>query len=964
MMKEIQLKMIMDALGLNHAEKYLNDINALDENGETLLYLAAKIGAVDLINLLVELGADISLPTGAGWTPVYVAALCHHVDAVAKLVELGASLYTADSDGWTIAHRAARRDDANLICMLSKYHVKIDSTEDISGATPVYFAAESNCKNALIALLDQGVNFEIPNKYSETPLHVATENGFVMIMSILLDHGANHEATNADGKTPLVTAAENDQLEAVTLLVERGANFNASTDLGKTVLYIAANKGHTNIVQYLLQQSDIKMTPTYYSAEALIASELFGDEIKFMKIAQLIEAKLRDGCNIDCIPVLPHEIAEIQGQDEVVGVFQENPLSRTMSASDPYIAEKKVIFTLSQYALVKLSFLLGYYSEDISKLKEGQSMGECNGVTAKWIEACLLGEDEETIFNHYLDRIHRDVLLFKKMTQARENKKQQKELTADESELLSIDDLCKSIGLYQSPGRLPGHPKQFDFDRVSVLMGSEKIKAQGGLAIAYSESGIYTENKMAEYFDRLGQIIEHAGHPPQSVIGIALTTAAHAMGLTYQVNVGWKFLDINFWPARKLVTTREIARRVFLGFNQGKESLYAAFNARVITTADDTNRSQLTMQLELFKKSHVITKEIAERFGNTNLAFLAAMTGDLPTVLKLAEYQVDFNRPTEGTSPLVIAAINGHAHLMPILVNHGANIHAMRNQYTMAMLATISGDANVLSALADLGGDLATPIKDGFTIVHLAAHLGHAHLFPIFETYALNINAVTIHGDTPAHTAAEAGHLNVILELARLHANFDIPDRRGETPIFRAAWFGYTEIVKSLTEHGADYNASIPNGDTPLFYAARNGHFAIVQYLLQQPNIQIKPCLFEISSLRSFVSKHEPELIARMEQFIQTKLQNSEDQTQLSAMPDELASIMGHDEIVRILNEYMGHQAVLLSEIAVPTQIAQPFVENPACFFNASGKLASDLAPVENEVEQQSDGVKLIAQST
>jgi len=950
MMKEIQLKMIMDALGLDHAEKYLNDINALDEDGATLLYLAAKNGAVDLINLLVELGGDINLADEEGWTPVYVAALGRHVDAVAKLVELGASLYTSDINGWTIAHSAARRDDANLIGILSKYHVKIDTTTDSLGATPVYFAAQLNHQNALIALLDQGVNFEIPNKYSETPLHAAAENGFVTIMGILLDRGANREAQDENGKTPLVIAAENNLLEAVKLLVAQGANVNALTDAGKTALYIAASKGHTSIVQYLLQQNDIKMTPIYYSAEALKKNE-GGDENKCIKIAKLIEAKLGVGCNIDCIPVLPHEIAEIQGHDEVVGAFQEPPQSRTMSASDPYIAEKKVIFTLSQYALVKLSFLLGYSPEDISKPKEGQSMGECNGVTAKWIEACLLGDDEETIFNHYLDRIHRDVLLFKKMTQAKENKTQQKELTSDERELLNIANLCKSIRMYQSPRELPGHPNQLDLDRVSVLAGSEKIKALGGLAIAYSEPGIYTEKEMAEYFDRLGQILEHAGYPPQSVIGVALT-AAHVIGLTYQVNVGWKLLDINDWPAKKLGTIREIARRVFLGFNQGRESLYAAFNAMVITTADDKNRPQLTTQLELFKKSHVITKRRAERFSNTNLAFLAAMTGDLPTVLKLAEYQVDFNRPTANRTPLMMAVLYGHAHLMPTLVNHGANIYAMKDGCTIATLATSSGDANVLSALADLGVDLAMPIKDGFTIVHLAALLGHAHLFLLFEKYALNINAVTIHGDTPAHTAAEAGHLNVILELARLHANFDIPDRSGETPICRAAWFGYTEIVKSLTEHGADYNVSIQNGDTPLFYAARNGHCEIVQYLLQQPNIQIKPCLFEISSLRSFVSKHEPALIARMEQFIQTKLQNSEGQTQLSAMPDELASIMGHDEIVRILNEYKERQIVLPLEVAVPTQIDQPFVENPACFFNASGKLARDLAPVENEVEQ------------
>ena len=60
---------------------------------------------------------------------------------------------------------------------------------------------------------------------------------------------------------------------------------------------------------------------------------------------------------------------------------------------------------------------------------------------------------------------------------------------------------------------------------------------------------------------------------------------------------------------------------------------------------------------------------------------------------------------------------------------------------------------------------------------------------------------------------------------------------------------------------------------------------------------------------------------------------------------------MGHDEIVRIFNEYKIQQGELPPKIVVPTKIDTLTAENASCFFNNPGKLASDLAPVNVDVD-------------
>ena len=75
------------------------DVNNELKNGRMALHYAADFGHVDVIELLVQSGADVNLPDRHGITPVLAAIWEGHVDCVKLLLEKGANKSGTAPDG-------------------------------------------------------------------------------------------------------------------------------------------------------------------------------------------------------------------------------------------------------------------------------------------------------------------------------------------------------------------------------------------------------------------------------------------------------------------------------------------------------------------------------------------------------------------------------------------------------------------------------------------------------------------------------------------------------------------------------------------------------------------------------------------------------------------------------------------------------------------------------------------------
>ena len=126
--------------------------NVLDRRGATPFLLAAKDTDVELMRLLLELGADPSLATHGGTTPLLAAAGvgiwsstenagsgAEALEAIKLLVESGASVAEVDENGDTALHGAVMRDTQELLLYLIEQGAPVNAVNS-KGWTPLTIA--------------------------------------------------------------------------------------------------------------------------------------------------------------------------------------------------------------------------------------------------------------------------------------------------------------------------------------------------------------------------------------------------------------------------------------------------------------------------------------------------------------------------------------------------------------------------------------------------------------------------------------------------------------------------------------------------------------------------------------------------------------------------------------------------------------------------------------------------------
>ncbi|XP_066274537.1 ankyrin repeat and SOCS box protein 4-like isoform X1 [Branchiostoma lanceolatum] len=140
-----------DYLGCVHVLVGFNaQVNARteDEQSNSLLHIAAKAGLGDLVDLLLESGANPNLTNDELDTPLHMACFWtngeeryHHT--VANLVRNGADLNAVDGESKTPLHKACKNADHTIVQLLVDHGAKVNEM-DWYGKTPLCHALQSS----------------------------------------------------------------------------------------------------------------------------------------------------------------------------------------------------------------------------------------------------------------------------------------------------------------------------------------------------------------------------------------------------------------------------------------------------------------------------------------------------------------------------------------------------------------------------------------------------------------------------------------------------------------------------------------------------------------------------------------------------------------------------------------------------------------------------------------------------
>ena len=229
------------------------DVNVKDENGMTLLMVAAQNGHLELCEMLIGSGADVN---------------------ISNSVTGDTSLIYATEAGQT-----------TCVSKLSEFHVNLN-IQGKNGDTALINAARNGNEDCLRVLIDKGVNLNIQNNNGNTALIAAVHRFQFQCAVQLIRAGADVNLIDNQGNTAIVLAARKGQVDFAQKLIAAGADLNHFDEhLRMTALMTAASQGHVKCVNLLIQSgADLNIPDVTGKAALMKTAELVSSETCFSSL--------------------------------------------------------------------------------------------------------------------------------------------------------------------------------------------------------------------------------------------------------------------------------------------------------------------------------------------------------------------------------------------------------------------------------------------------------------------------------------------------------------------------------------------------------------------------------------------------------------------------------------------------------------------------------------------------------
>lgn len=172
------------------------DITVSDMHGWTALHLAVWNMHAGTVSFLIEATSQIkptyvSVQNVDGRSALHLAAWNNDVEVLELLLSVGAKHDLRDKAGLTPLIGAAKNGHVDAIRSLTKGGANISLRDSNNGMTPLHWAAQHGHAGAVKALVEEGVQVSIKDQNGLTAMHYALKNGHAEVIDNLKHFGAN-----------------------------------------------------------------------------------------------------------------------------------------------------------------------------------------------------------------------------------------------------------------------------------------------------------------------------------------------------------------------------------------------------------------------------------------------------------------------------------------------------------------------------------------------------------------------------------------------------------------------------------------------------------------------------------------------------------------------------------------------------------------------------------------------------
>ena len=826
----------------------VNTINSRnDEEERTALHFASMNGHYGIVSLLLEKGADVNVQDKEGNTPAHLRIKANAgLKTLETLIAHKARVSIVNIVHMNLLHIAAQTDQPDVLALL----LAKDPTGDYrnmraeKGATLVLCALASEEGPSLETIRLAGDAIPISeclasNDDGETGLHLATKKNDLEIMKYFLDKGNLNERTSA-GSTALHLAVSHGNGTATELLLGRGADICMTTHDGDTPLHLAAFENSNELdallsaqgVENTINKKDkdgrtaihIAMNKQYFTSSTVeTMDKLFNVPTIDIDVTDgngstpLIRLAVRMGTETysqeeiyDAMKLLLSKDVELDKQDNagatVLHRLCEIELTEIVASTIELLLDESIDF-LVQNKDGSLAVEIMLQNLDLSN-KQAEGLSDLQMRVLK----TLLKRIPDEKFN----ALHRGgtrpfvlALQFKSKTLAEELAPRTSDVDSSYTEfaLCPLDACC----VYECEFRI--------FTMLASRSKDLSKKNYAGntllhLACSYNKGDIL-EYILAQKVDI--EVEDFNGSTPLNLSMIygrleMMEALLDAGANPSHLHRGFS----NLWHTAAMSTSPEILKKLF------QKSKIVELEARTsngytpLMCAIAAGRKE-NVEILLAHNANLSAKDDSAN-GVLHLASTVGNSEILKTLIQKSP--LDTNRlNSQGQSPLLLAAANGHLSPVTTLLEAGSDPSTKdENDQRIIHHVALSGQSSMLNLLKlkNVAFDLEDKNSLGRTPLLCAVEGGHALMVGNLLDEGASIHAVETNGFGLLHLAAYSGKANVISTIFLSLKPYDSQTRTQEKK-----------------PQAIDINASHPaNGSTPLGIAAAQGHLAAFEALL------------------------------------------------------------------------------------------------------------------------------------
>lgn len=244
-------------------------IKNTQQNSQELMFQAAKLGSIEIIKYLASIVEDINTLDEDGNTLLHIAIELSNKEISNFLFSLENSKTKIDTNptnpktGQSSLHHASSKQDYEMLTVILSAHNIENSNETVWDFMTIDFLAPENDirKEKSIKNPPKFIDLNQKDMNEDTPLIIAAREGDISIVKTFLsieNYSIEINSLNKDHENALLTAVKKNRADVVSLLIEKeGMNLNQLNKNGFSALHITYQNKNFEISSLLIHSDGV-----------------------------------------------------------------------------------------------------------------------------------------------------------------------------------------------------------------------------------------------------------------------------------------------------------------------------------------------------------------------------------------------------------------------------------------------------------------------------------------------------------------------------------------------------------------------------------------------------------------------------------------------------------------------------------------------------------------------------------